>query len=269
MELKPIGSETVKPFNSEISPITCEECGREQARIHPYGDEESVDICWPCSEKKEALAAKQEQIARGLAKQKALALTIEKRLRDCCIGERFMGATFGDYKPTCPAAKKVLSACVKYVAEFEAGSGANILMMGTTGTGKNMMAAIIGQEIIKRGHTFHHTTALKLVRKIKSSWRDKSEQEQDVINMFVQPEILAIDEIGVQFGSTTEQLYLTEVINERYEKKRPTILISNLALPQLTEIIGGRVIDRFYDNGSLMLVFDWPSYRRSGDNAKG
>lgn len=111
---------------------------------------------------------------------------------------------------------------------------------------------------------------MKLVRRVKDSWRNKEESEQTVIDSFVLPSLLVIDEIGVQFGSATEQLYLTEVINERYEKRRPTILISNLKLSQLTEVMGERVIDRFYDDGSKFLVFDWPSYRRgeASGNAK-
>jgi DNA replication protein DnaC len=42
---------------------------------------------------------------------------------------------------------------------------------------------------------------------------------------------------------------------------KSTILISNLAIPQLTETLGERVIDRFRDEG-MVLVFDWESYRK-------
>ena len=170
---------------------------------------------------------------------------------------------FSDYKPTCGKATKILSECQNYVDTFEATSGCNVLMIGSPGTGKNMMAAIIGQEIIKRDFSFFHITAMKLVRHIKDSWRNKEVSEQEVINSFVSPSLLVIDEIGVQFGSPTEQLFLTEVINDRYEKRRPTILISNLKLSQLTEVMGERVIDRFYDDGSKLFVFDWQSYRRN------
>lgn len=229
-------------------------------RYHMF--KEFSDRCSPCGikeqEKREAIMAEKER------KQKEAYdfSTMKQRLFSCNVGERFKGMAFDDYKPTCDKAKKILSGCQNYVSGFETIQGASLLMLGSPGTGKNMLAAIIGQEVIKLGKSFFHTTALKLVRRVKDSWRNKEESEQTVIDSFVAPSLLVIDEIGVQFGTPTEQLFLTEVINERYEKRRPTILISNLTLSQLTETMGARVIDRFYDDGSMIMVFDWQSFRR-------
>jgi DNA replication protein DnaC len=169
---------------------------------------------------------------------------------------------FGNYNPTCQRAAKVKADCQEYVSGFKANAGNSLMMVGSPGTGKNMLAAIICQDVVKKGFTALHTTAIKLVRRVKDSWRNKEESEQAVIDYFVTPDLLVIDEIGVQFGSQTEQLYLTEVINDRYERRRPTILISNLKLSQLSDVLGERVVDRFYDDGSKMMVFDWESYRR-------
>lgn len=38
------------------------------------------------------------------------------------------------------------------------------------GTGKNMLSSIIGQAVIASGYSSVHTTAMKLVRRIKGSW---------------------------------------------------------------------------------------------------
>ena len=231
-------------------------------RYNPFQDETPFDVCGPCSEVKQKAEMQRQSEAAQLAYGKSKDAQIFQRLRDCNIGDRFKGMTFPDYKPTCDKAAKIHAECQKYVDCFKDSSGCNILMIGSPGTGKNMIAAIIGQEVIKRDFSFLHTTAMKLVRRIKDSWRNKEESEQEVINSFVSPSLLVIDEIGVQFGSPTEQLFLTEVINERYEKRRPTILISNLKLSQLKEVMGERVIDRFYDDGSKLLIFDWQSYRK-------
>jgi DNA replication protein DnaC len=170
--------------------------------------------------------------------------------------------TWENYKPVSAHAEKVFIECKAFAENFDSKSGKNLLLIGSPGTGKNMLAAIICQELIKKAFTCSHTTAIKAVRRIKDSWRDKEEGEQEVIDSFIKPSLLVIDEVGVQFGSPTELLYLTEVINERYEKRRPTILISNLTIKQLEEIIGHRIMDRFYEDGSKFLVFNWQSYRR-------
>ena len=104
---------------------------------------------------------------------------------------------------------------------------------------------------------------MKLVRRVKETWGKGSEEtESQAIRNFTLPDLLVVDEIGVQFGSQAEQIILTEIINDRYEAMRPTIIISNLTVPQLEEILGKRVVDRFYESGGRVLVFNWQSYRR-------
>ena len=252
--------------------VVCKRCGEEFGAL-VYGVLGVMDSFCPTCRKiiddewkaEEEARARAEEEAREAKQQADRIRRISHNLRNCSIGERFMGLVFDDYKPTCEKSKKVLEACQVYVDSFKCNSGASLLMIGSPGTGKNMLAAIICQELIKQDYMALHTTAMKLVRKVKDSWkakRDSEQTEQDVIDSFVTPALLVIDEVGVQFGSTTEQLYLTEIINERYEKRRPTILISNLKLSQIAEVMGERVVDRFYDDGSKVLVFDWQSYRR-------
>ena len=245
---------------SKTVPSVCSSCGHEFEAFCFLGS--IATICNDCEQKKIAEYERMELERERLEREKALQRRIIQRLGDCNIGERFSGMVFDDYKPSCPNAENVLQSCREYVGNFKDKSGCSLLMIGSPGTGKNMLAAIICQEIIKADFSALHTTAMKLVRKVKDSWKNKDLSEQSVIDSFVIPSLLVIDEIGVQFGTPTEQLYLTEIINERYEKRRPTILISNLTLSQLTEVMGARVIDRFYDDGSKMLVFNWESHRR-------
>ena len=85
--------------------------------------------------------------------------------------------------------------------------------------------------------------------------------EDQVLRYFVTPDLLVIDEVGVQFGTATEQLYLTEVINDRYEAMKPMILLSNLTLKQVEDTLGVRSMERFKENGGRVLVLNWASYR--------
>jgi len=252
-------------FSVKIVTATCEDCGAQIETKSFFDGFVPTPVCDDCKVKREAAYLEKvdaENKAKEARRKEQHQLRIATNLRSCSVGERFMGLTFDDYKPTCNNAARVLEACQDYVEAFGINNGASLMMIGSPGTGKNMLAAIIGQELIKRDFLFLHTTAMKLIRKVKDSWRNKEQSEQDVISSFVAPDLLVIDEIGVQFGSATEQLYLTEIINDRYEKRRSTILISNLKLSQLAEVMGERAIDRFYDDGSKILVFDWSSYRR-------
>lgn len=92
------------------------------------------------------------------------------------------------------------------------------------------------------------------------------------------PDLLILDEVGVQFGSDTERLLLFDILNERYERRRPTILMSNLALddaeeggrvvPGIKSYLGERVFDRLREDGGQSVVFDWPSHRKGATMPK-
>ena len=202
---------------------------------------------------------KQEAVDRiNHAKQ----VQIDRYVADSCIGERFKGKSFTDYKPINQAASQVLEVCKSFSGSFVPGCGTSLILVGSPGTGKNMLSAIIGQEVMKRGFSFLHTTALKVVRRFKDSWKQSGVTEDEVLRYFVTPELLVIDEVGVQFGTATEQLYLTEVINDRYEAMKSVILLSNLTLKQIEETLGVRSMERFQENGGRVLVLNWQSYRR-------
>ena len=67
----------------------------------------------------------------------------------------------------------------------------------------------------------------------------------------------------MQFGSEFEKQILFDVLNERYEKLKPSILLSNIPREQLGEYLGERVTDRLRENGGKMIPFDWDSHRRN------
>lgn len=235
-------------IGSELAnnPPSCDRCGGEMS----WSGKLDGWCCVACYERQQAHEASRLAKAR------------KRMLEQSGIGERFIGMTFSNYIPENLAAEKILGACKDYVDKFSPGSDSYLIFIGSPGTGKNMLAAIIGQEIIKKDFHVVHTTAIKCVRQIKDSWRGKENSEQDVIDSFVRPDLLIIDEVGVQFGTPTEQLFLTEIINDRYERKKPMILISNCTLKQLEDLMGARAIDRFHESNSQIFVFNWNSYRR-------
>jgi DNA replication protein DnaC len=76
-----------------------------------------------------------------------------------------------------------------------------------------------------------------------------------------------IDEIGVQFGTESEQNHLFEVINNRMLEVKPTILVTNLLLNSpddsvktLRNYLGERTYDRMREVG-MSICFDWQSHR--------
>jgi len=107
------------------------------------------------------------------------------------------------------------------------------------------------------------TTVQRAIRRIKDTWaRGSEETETQAINAIAYPDLLILDEVGVQFGSEFEKQVLFDILNERYEKRKPTILLSNIPAKDLGGYLGDRVADRLKEDGGKMITFEWESHRR-------
>jgi len=193
---------------------------------------------------------------------------IDRMIGDLQLPERFAGATLENYQPVNEDAARCLKLCKAYAAKWpeRLKQGGGLVMCGKPGTGKNHLALAIAKHVInEHQNSALFTTALRIARLFKSTWSKNSERtEAEVIRIYTDPELLIIDEVGVQFGSESEKLILFEIINTRYERMMPTILISNLPKDELAAFIGERVIDRMNDGGGCTLAFTWESYRSRG-----
>lgn len=193
---------------------------------------------------------------------------IERLMNALNLPERFAGASLDNYEAVNQDAAKCLRLCKAYAAKWpdRRKQGGGLVMCGKPGTGKNHLALSIAKHVItEHQHSAMFTTALRISRAFKSTWSKNSERtEYDVIHAYTDPDLLIIDEVGVQFGSDSEKMILFEIINTRYESMKPTILISNLPLEELSGFIGERVIDRMSDGGGCTLSFTWDSYRSRG-----
>lgn len=190
---------------------------------------------------------------------------IENLLSNLNIPERFMPCTLDNYESVNQEAARNLNVCKAYANKWpdRLRQGGGLVMCGKPGTGKNHLALAIARYVIEQHQdSALFTTALRIARKFKSTWsKNATETELEVIRIYTDPDLLIIDEVGVQFGSDTEKLILFEIINTRYEQMKPTILISNQTRDELSEFIGERVIDRMSDGGGCTLAFTWDSYR--------
>jgi DNA replication protein DnaC len=182
---------------------------------------------------------------------------INKRLTNAMIAPRFKSKTFDNFIIKYPRQQEIVNTARWFISNFDSSPG--LITIGKPGTGKNHIASAIVHEVVEHKTAFC-TEAIKIIREIKESWRKDGETESKVLKLFIEPELLVIDEIGVQFGTTTERMYLTEIINDRYNYLRPTIISGNVTIQELKQIVGERSVERFKEGGKVV-VFDWESQR--------
>lgn len=180
------------------------------------------------------------------------------------IPVRFASRDFAGYAATVPGQKIALSVCRAYADKWpeKLSEGASLVLTGGPGTGKTHLACAVANAVMQEhlGAVAFGTVAT-LLRHIKDTYRkDANRSEQSAIDDLVRPDLLVVDEVGVQVGSEHEKLLMFEVLNSRYQECRPTILISNLSAGELEAFLGQRVMDRYRECGSV-LGFDWQSHR--------
>lgn len=180
---------------------------------------------------------------------------------------RFRKATLDSYETTASPAQQTvaLRQCREYAQGFEANwnVGRSMMLLGGLGTGKTHLACAIAQHVIREfGAVARYTSALSIIRDVKSTFaKDAELTETQIYEGLTKPDLLIVDEVGVQNGSDFERQVLFETINGRYESLQPTIVISNLNILAIRKYLGDRVVDRLSDNGGPAVLFNWASAR--------
>jgi DNA replication protein DnaC len=231
-----------------------------------YTSKSWVDGMWEncnkCDEEKYARIKQDEERREQESKNQKL----KQKLEHSGIPERFKQKTFAEYKIDADNQKqqKVFNFCLDYANNFAdiKKTGKSFMMLGSVGVGKTHLSIAIALEIMSNGYSTKFTSASKMLREIKETYRKGSERsEKDVMQDYTDCHLLIIDEVGVQRGNDYETNMMFDVINERYENLRPTIVLSNLTLDELKLFLGERVFDRLRENGGKAFLLDWTSHR--------
>lgn len=216
--------------------------------------------CQKCYAEREAeKAANEEKYQRALRVRQIASLQNASG-----IPARFADRTFDGYTAETQGQKIALATCRSYAKGWpdRVKEGGSLVLSGGPGTGKTHLAAAVGNHVMQEhlaGVFFG--TVFSMLRHIKDTYRkDSQRSEQDAINDLIAPELLILDEVGVQTGSEHEKLLMFEVLNARYQELAPTILISNLSASDLEAFLGQRVMDRYRECGHV-IAFDWQSHR--------
>lgn len=169
------------------------------------------------------------------------------------------GCTFANYEVITPGQKHALTMAKSYAQNF--GSGfASFVFSGSPGTGKNHLAAAIGNSLLKDGITVLVVTVPDLSTRVRACY-DEGKSEAALLDDLTHVDLLVLDELGMQRDSKSEKVLLNQIIDRRLAAMKPVGVLTNLNHELLTETLGARILDRLQMDGGMWVNFDWDSYR--------
>jgi DNA replication protein DnaC len=180
------------------------------------------------------------------------------------IPPRYRTASLETYQISIPEQRAAVDVCRTYCADVDrtVRSGSSLLLLGGVGTGKTHLACGIAREFINQHRSAMYIRVAELISMVRESWRsDSKRSERKVYKDLLGLDLLILDEVGVQAGTENEQNILFNVINQRSEEMRPVILISNLAAPEVKEMLGDRSYSRICESARVV-PFTWEDFRR-------
>jgi DNA replication protein DnaC len=156
-------------------------------------------------------------------------------LRSACIPERKWEVSLdcipdADYK----------GHAVRYIETLEQNikDGVGLLLWGPYRSGKTSIACVIAVAAIK-----HYVSALFLeAHALMDGWLGKAPGDEQTKRKMMASHLLIIDNLGQEHGKEYTKATVDYVIRHRAERKRATIVTTNLSLSELEKEYGSRFI---------------------------
>lgn len=185
------------------------------------------------------------------------------------LGERYTDATFENTDIVEGDFEKAFHRCRKYcdIADEALKKGYGIYMYGNSGTGKTHLTACICNELINKYQQCLFTNFFEISKLIRSTYNRNAEAE-GIIKRIGDIDFLFIDDLGTEIlKKNGEDNWLQEqvfdIINKRYNNKKPTIYSSNYSLNELIETRGmmEKTVDRIMEMSTAIIRVNGQSYR--------
>lgn len=177
------------------------------------------------------------------------------------ICELHQSCSFENYKVECEGQRIAVKRAKEYAENFGVGF-TSFIFSGGFGTGKNHLAAAIGNYLLARNRSVLVVTVPDLMLRIRETYGDSETSEAKLMKDLCDVDLLIIDEIGVQRENRHEFVVLNQIVDRRLSTMKPVGMLTNFIQPELARVLGDRIMDRMQMDNGLWVNFDWTSYRR-------
>ena len=199
--------------------------------------------------------ARDEEVAK-LEEKQAQREKLE-RYQKSGVPERYFKESLDTYKIKNKMQATAAKAATNFLHAAKCGEFKSLVMLGNAGTGKTHLSCALLREL---GGVYRIAPDIvEEMRRAKSF--TAAETEAEIIDYYGRVKLLVIDEIGRGISATDEKYVIYQLVNARYNTRKPTVLISNLGKSDFLQYIGVAAADRLVESAEI-LEMNGESYRR-------
>jgi DNA replication protein DnaC len=198
---------------------------------------------------------------------------IENLKNASLIGDRYKDISFDTTETGHnPTFDNAFIRCKRYcgVARTVLNNGMGMYLYGDSGTGKTHVTSCMANDLMSQNFQVLFTNFFEIGNLIKGTFGNSKEREEDFVNKLATIDFLFIDDLGTErVTNGTNDLWLQEkifeVLNKRYNMKKPTIFTSNYSMKELVNDRGvmKKTVDRIMEMSTVVLKLEGTSYRRT------
>lgn len=164
------------------------------------------------------------------------------------VPERYKQESFATFRAETDEQKTALTVAKAFSESVKQGGFRTLIFLGSVGTGKTHLACGIIRE---SGGIYRLSSAIvEELRRAKSF--SAKESEADILDYYGSVKLLVIDEISRGFWENEEKYMLYQIINERYNRRKSTVLISNQRQKEFLAYIGVAAGDRLTESAETL-----------------
>jgi len=177
-------------------------------------------------------------------------------LQDDQTFEAFDPDTFSKDSPA-PVSQRAMmlrnrEICERYADSFPGGEFSDLLFTGQSGLGKTFLLRAVAQRVAGRGFSVEYLSAFKLLEILRKAY---FENNAALLDGLIDVPLLLIDDLGTEplmENITVTQLF--NLLNERQNKGRHTVISTNLTIPELKARYTERITSRFLDESRCRIL---------------